>query len=298
LRERPREPNLKIVVVSGRGDHNQLADSLPLGADDYIPKPFAPRQLQARVLHALELKAAQDRAEFVGTQLVLTNQQLEKSLAARSMDVRRAQDALLFGLAKMAESKDGETAGHLRRLQRYARCLAEHAADEPTWVGVANSSFLEHLERCVPLHDIGKIGLPDFILMKPGKLTDSERSLMETHTIIGDRILEALAHQHGESLTFLGMASAIVRHHHERFDGNGYPDHLVGEAIPAAARLVAVSDVYDALRRRRNHKSAMPHREAVRVLIEQSAGQFDPALMRAFNRCEHHFERIYEEIPT
>jgi response regulator RpfG family c-di-GMP phosphodiesterase len=297
LRERY-QSHLKIMVVSGRGDHNELADSLPRGADDYIPKPFSTRQLQARVLHALQLKSAQDHADFVAGQLALTNEQLEKSLAARSNDVRQAQDAILFGMAKMAESRDGETAGHLRRLQCYTRCLLESAVHEPSWAGVANSSFLEHLERCVPLHDIGKIGLPDNVLLKPGKLTASERSLIETHTIIGDRMLEALAKQHGESLTFLTTAAAIVRHHHERFDGTGYPDRLAGEAIPAAARLVAVGDVYDALRRRRNHKRAMPHCEAVRILLEESGGQFDPALVRAFRRCHRDFEKIYQDNPT
>jgi response regulator RpfG family c-di-GMP phosphodiesterase/serine/threonine protein kinase len=298
LRERSDPPNLKIVIVSGRGDHSQLAESLPLGADDYIPKPFGPRQLQARVCHALELKAAQDQAEFIARQLYTTNQQLEKSLAARILDVRQAQDALLFGMAKMAESRDGETAGHLRRLQCYVRCLAEHIGDEPTWAGVVNSSFLEHLERCVPLHDIGKIALPDHILLKPGQLTDAERALMETHTILGDRMLEALAQEHGDSLAFLGTASAIVRHHHERFDGSGYPDRLAQEAIPASARLVSLADVYDALRRRRSHKPAMQHANAVRILIEHSPGHFDPAVARAFKRCEIQFERIYRDIPT
>src|SRR5262249_4418359 len=156
----------------------------------------------------LKLKEAQDRAGSLACQLHLANSQLEKSLVARSGDVRQAQDALLFAMVKMAESRDGETPGHLRRLQRYARCLAEHAADLPGWRGQINRPFLEQLEPCVPFHDIGKIGLPESILLKPGKLTDAERSLMETHTIIGDRILDALAQQHGESLVFLGMAAS------------------------------------------------------------------------------------------
>ena len=123
----------------------------------------------------------------------------------------------------------------------------------------------------MPLHDIGKIGLPEHILLKPGKLTEAERSLMETHTIIGDSILEALGQEYGASLVFLRMASAIVRHHHERYDGTGYPDRLAGEAIPAAARLVAVADVYDALRRQRFHKPAFEHAEAVRILAEDDS---------------------------
>jgi response regulator RpfG family c-di-GMP phosphodiesterase len=296
LRERPDQERLKIIIISGRGDHNQLAESLPRGADDYIPKPFGVRQLEAKVQHALRLKEAQDQAEFLARQLVVTNHQLENSLAARSGDVRQAQDALLFAMAKMAEARDGETSGHLRRLQAYTRCLAEAVATRPGWAGVVNGPFLEQLQRCVPLHDIGKIGLPDSVLLKPGKLTDDERSLMETHTIIGDRMLEALAQEHGESLVFLGMASAIVRHHHERYDGSGYPDRLSGEGIPAAARLVAVADVYDALRRRRFHKPALGHPEARQILLHKSSGHFDPTLLEAFAACEADFERIYRDI--
>jgi putative two-component system response regulator len=298
LRERPVQPNFKIIIVSGRGDHNQLAEALPLGADDYIPKPFGVLQLKGRVQHALSLKEAQDQANFLARQLFSTNRQLESSLAARTSDVRQAQDALLFAMAKMAESRDGETPGHLRRLQRYTRCLAEQVAKAPSWAGVVNNTFLEQLERCVPLHDIGKIGLPEHILLKPGKLTDSERRLMETHTILGDRILEALGQEHGASLVFLGMAAAIVRHHHERFDGSGYPDHLAGEAIPWAARLVALADVYDALRRQRHHKPALSHSEASRILLQESPGQFDPAVVQAFAACERSLERIFDDIRT
>jgi response regulator RpfG family c-di-GMP phosphodiesterase/tRNA A-37 threonylcarbamoyl transferase component Bud32 len=298
LRERPELAHLKIIVVSGRGDHDQLAESLPHGADDYIPKPFGIRQLEAKVQHALHLKEAQERAASLARQLYVVNRQLEKSLDARSSDVRQAEDALLFAMAKMAESRDGETPGHLRRLQRYTQCLAGRVADLPGWRGLVNSAFLEQLERCVPLHDIGKIGLPESILLKPGKLTDTERTLMETHPVIGDRILEALAQEHGESLAFLGVAAAIVRHHHERFDGHGYPDRLSGDAIPAAARLVAVADVYDALRRQRFHKPALSHEEASRIIRAESVGQFDPSLVQAFAECESQFERIYRDIRT
>jgi response regulator RpfG family c-di-GMP phosphodiesterase/serine/threonine protein kinase len=298
LRERPHLAHLKIIIVSGQGDHNQLAESLPRGADDYIPKPYGIQQLEAKVQHALRLKQAQDWARSLAEQLHVANSQLEKSLLARSSDVRQAQDALLFAMAKMAESQDGETPGHVRRLQLYVRTLAKQVAEKPGWVGLVNDTFLDQLERCVPLHDIGKIGLPESILLKPGKLTDAERALMETHPVIGDHILAALAEEHGESLTFLGMAASIVRHHHERFDGRGYPDRLSGYAIPAAARLAALADVYDAVRRQRFHKPALSHAEAKQILLEQSEGQFDPTLLEAFAACEAELARIYREIPS
>ncbi len=148
----------------------------------------------------------------------------------------------------------------------------------------------------MPLHDIGKIGLPDEVLRKPAALTEAERRLVEQHAAIGDRMLESLAKEHGSSLEFLGAARVIVRSHHERWDGAGYPDGLGGEAIPAAARLTAMADVYDALRRQRRHKAAMSHADAVCTLVNRSTGQFDPSLVLALKTCEGEFERIYREI--
>jgi putative two-component system response regulator len=168
----------------------------------------------------------------------------------------------------------------------------------PAWSGLVDRALLEQMERCVPLHDIGKIGLPDHVLLKPGALDPAERELMKTHTLIGDRLLEALGREHGQSLGFLGTASAIVRHHHERFDGKGYPDGLAGGAIPPPARLVAVADVYDALRRRRYHKPALTHEQSVHIILNDSPGQFDPHVLRAFQGCAREFERIYRAIPT
>jgi cyclic di-GMP phosphodiesterase len=295
LRERSTNRNLKIIVVSGRGDQNDLAEALPRGADDYIPKPFEPRQMLAKVGHLLRMKEAQERIHMLTEQLMLTNQQLQQSLESRSEDVRRAHNALLFTMAKMAESREGETPGHLRRLQLYTRGLAQQAARRPPWLGLADERFLEQLERCVPLHDIGKIGLPDELLLKPGKLTSAERALVETHPLIGDRILEVLGREHGHSLEFLGMARAIVRHHHERYDGHGYPDRLAGDAIPSAARLVAVADVYDALRRRRHHKAAMSHVQAIEE-IHNSRGQFDPTLLAVLPLCGDDWENIYRDV--
>jgi putative two-component system response regulator len=229
-------------------------------------------------------------------QLSLTNQQLQQSLEARAADVRQAHNAILFTMAKMAESRDGETPGHLARMQRYAEVLARQAARLPTWSGLVDTRFLEQLGQCVPLHDVGKIGLPDKVLLKPAALSAAERDLVQTHTLIGDRILEGLAQEHGSALEFLGMARAIVRHHHERYDGKGYPDRLAGQAIPAAARLVAVADVYDTLRRERAYKKALPHDEAIRILLRKSDGQFDPNLLMALAACHREFERTFNEI--
>jgi response regulator RpfG family c-di-GMP phosphodiesterase/serine/threonine protein kinase len=294
LRQRAPNPYLKIIVISGRcGD--DLADSLPRGADDFLAKPFQSKQVAAKVRQALQLQESQEKAGRTAESLLHSNRELQRSLEARAQDVRQAHDALLFAMAKMAESRDGETHGHLRRLQGYTRALATAAAQLPPWLGLVDERFLEQLARCVPLHDIGKIGLPEEVLLKPGALTEAERRLVETHPLIGDRILEALGKEHGAALDFLGTARGIVRGHHERWDGSGYPDCLAADAIPAAARLTAIADVYDALRRDRFHKPAMSHADAVDVLLQQSPGQFDPSLLRAFANCHGAFERIFRD---
>ncbi len=277
-------------------DQTELSEALIRGADDYLPKPFVPRELLAKVRHAFTQKNALDQYDNLHRRLLTSNVQLEHSLVARDQDIRQTQNALLFGMSKLAESRDGETAGHMRRLQKYVRCLGEKAAENLTSSGPVNPVFLDEMSRCVPLHDIGKLALPDSILLKPGVLDRAERAQMERHTLIGFDMLESLGRVHGPSIPFLGMAMSIVRSHHERFDGKGYPDHLQGDNIPEAARIAAMADVYDALRRQRHHKPALPHVQAVRQIMEGSPGQFDPLLLRTFVACEGEFERIFRDV--
>jgi response regulator RpfG family c-di-GMP phosphodiesterase len=296
LRDRPNAAHLRILLVTTGDSFNPYGDPAVASADDFLFKPVDASKLRLRVQRTLAVKDALDHYEQLARNLRATNRQLENSLRARADDVRQAQDALLFAMAKMAESRDGETAGHLRRLQRFSVRLARSAADMAPWCEVVDEAFLDQLQRCVPLHDIGKIGLPDQLLCKPGALDAAERALMETHTVIGANILDSLGREHGDSLPFLGSARAIVRHHHERYDGRGYPDHLGGDTIPAMARLVAIADVYDALRRKRFHKPALPHAEAVRFILEGSSGQFDPILLKAFAECQEDFDAIFQDV--
>jgi response regulator RpfG family c-di-GMP phosphodiesterase len=298
LRQRPPRPHLKIIALAGSNSPAEMTEALLCGADDYVARPFDARYLAARVQHTLRLRDAQVRADLMARHLLLANRQLEHSLAARTQDVRQAQDALLFAMAKMAESREGENSGHLRRLQRYTRTLVERAVKNSAWAKILVPAFVEELERCIPLHDIGKIGLPDHVLFKPGPLDADERALVEMHPLIGASILDSIAREYGDSLAFLSMATVLVRYHHERYDGGGYPDGLAGEAIPPAARLMALGDVYDALRRKRFFKPAQTHPEAVRTILEQSPGQFDPSLLEAFQSCHPEFERIYRDIRT
>jgi response regulator RpfG family c-di-GMP phosphodiesterase len=294
LRQHPPWANLKIIMFSGRSTGDAMAQMMLAGADDYLTKPFSLAQLVARAKAALRLKEAQDRSDMLTKHLLSVNSVLERNLCSRDSDLVQARNALVLALAKLVEHRDTETGAHLMRLQRYSRCLAEEAVAQSVFAGQMDGNFIDMLECCAPLHDIGKVALPDHILMKPGKLTAEERILMQAHTIIGADTLKEVAKHHGFALAFLQMAADIARHHHERYDGAGYPDHLAGTDIPLAARLVSLGDVYDALRSRRCYKPALSHASTMQVMLE-GAGQFDPALVQVFQRCAHRFERIFHD---
>ncbi len=288
--------HLKILLMSGRSDPDVLASMLLAGADDYLIKPFTPVQLQARAQAALRLQTAQERSDGLASKLLALNHELETHLQARDSDLVEARNALVLALAKLVESRDLETGAHLLRLQAFSRRLAEEALADATFAGQLDQNFIDLLACCAPLHDIGKVGLPDHILLKPGKLDPDERQLMEAHTVIGAATLQEVARQHGFALVFLQMAVDITRHHHERYDGLGYPDHLAGTAIPLAARIVAICDVYDALRSRRVYKPPMPHDEVVAMMRKQAGTQFDPDLLACFERCADDFGRLYRDL--
>jgi response regulator RpfG family c-di-GMP phosphodiesterase/serine/threonine protein kinase len=297
LREAPPCAHLKVILASGGNNSDTMAKMLLAGADDFITKPFSVVQLQSRVKAALRLKDAQDRSDLLNQHLLAANHALEQSLGSRDSDLVQVRNALVLALAKLVERRASEAGAHLLRLQRYCRCLAEEAARTPHFAGQVDAHFIEMLECFAPLHDIGKVGLPDHILLKPGKLDPDERVIMQAHTLIGAETLQQVLRHHGSALAFLHMAIDIARHHHERFDGHGYPDRLSGSDIPLSARLVAVGDVYDALRSRRPYKPALSHLAALQVMTGGSTGQFDPALMPIFSRCAPQFERIFRELP-
>jgi response regulator RpfG family c-di-GMP phosphodiesterase len=182
------------------------------------------------------------------------------------------------------------------RIQRYCRVLAEEAAQQPAFAPIIDGNFIRLLEDASPLHDIGKAALPDHILNKPGPLDAQERVIMQDHTTIGAETLRAVAKQHPFATCFLHVAIDITRGHHEKWDGSGYPDRISGEEIPLSARLVALADVYDALRSKRVYKPGLSHNTAVLTMTEASPGHFDPALLDVFRRCASQFDRVFREF--
>jgi response regulator RpfG family c-di-GMP phosphodiesterase/serine/threonine protein kinase len=295
LRANPPAPNLKVIMFSGQASADEMAEMMLAGADDYLTKPFSIPQLIGRVQTALRLKEAQDRSDRLNQQMLAVNAELERSLHDRNSDLVEVRTALVLGLVRLIQLRENDSGRHLERMQRYCRTLAEEAAGTPNFVGRIDHAFVDMLASCAPLHDIGKVGLPDHILHKPGKLAPEERILMQAHTTMPAETLTNLAQQFGSARAFLQMAGDITRHHHERYDGSGYPDRLAGNAIPLAARIVSIADVYDALRCRRSYKPALSHLAAVQ-LMTASIGQFDPALLQAFQRCAQRFEQIFQEF--
>jgi putative two-component system response regulator len=297
LRADPPTPHLKIIMLSGRVSGDEVAQLVRAGADDYLSKPYSAVQLRERVKAALRLKDAQDRSDLLHRQLQAVNHEMEKTLAARDSDLADARNALVLSLAEIVACRDAETGEHLLRLQHYCRCLAEEAARMAGFADQIDEQFISLLECCVPLHDIGKIGVPDEILLKPGKLTPDERLIMQQHTVVAANMLRKVANRHYSAVGFMQMAIDIAHYHHERYDGGGYPDHLTGEAIPLAARIVAIADVYDALRSRRAYKPPHTHFAAMKIIAEEEEGHFDPALLAVFQqRCAPEFKWLFQEL--
>lgn len=205
--------------------------------------------------------------------------------------VERTRDLTVFAMAKLTESRDPETGQHLERMRAYSMLLAEHLAEDGPYREMIDATFLADLYRASPLHDIGKVGIPDTILLKPGGLSDAEFAIMKQHTMIGAEALGDVCRD-GAGGGFLTMAAEVARSHHERFDGSGYPDGLSAEHIPLAARIVAVADVYDALTSVRVYKPAFATELARGMVEEQAGAHFDPEVVRAFRACKDGFAEV------
>ncbi|MBW7899961.1 MAG: two-component system response regulator [Rhodocyclaceae bacterium] len=285
LKEDPETAEIPVIFVTAMDATEDEEHGLDAGAVDYITKPVRPAIVRARVRTHLELKRAK-------ALLLDENHCLEAEVARRMHQNQVIQEVSIHALARLAETRDPETGRHLRRTQAYVRILAEALKDDPRFSAHLAPNAIELLVRSTPLHDIGKVGIPDHILLKPGKLTPEEWEIMQTHARLGSDAIEAAERDAEESVDFLAIAKDIAHYHHEKWDGSGYPERLAGDAIPVSARLMALADVFDALTCRRVYKPPMPIGEA-RAIIEGERGRhFDPDIVDAFARCFDDFAAI------
>nr|WP_321400857.1 two-component system response regulator [uncultured Desulfobacter sp.] len=267
--------DLPVIFLTAKAEEEDEAKGLSLGASDYITKPINPPILLKRVKIHLELKASRDY-------LKQQNEILEKKVIERTMQMEELQDVTMVAMGALTESRDPETGNHIRRTQHYVKLLANKLKNHPGFQNFLSPEIITSLFKSAPLHDIGKVGVPDYILLKPGKLTVQECNEMKKHTIYGRDAIAAAEKTMARSHNFLVFAKEIAYSHHERWDGSGYPEGLKGEDIPISARLMAVADVYDALISRRVYKPAFPHDKAVGIIRDEKGAHFDPDVVDAF----------------
>jgi putative two-component system response regulator len=293
LKADPLTARIPVLFLTAMSQPEDEAKGFAVGAADFIHKPISPAIVQARVHTHLQMKAYQD-------ELTERNAWLHTELAKRLAQVDQLREATLHVMISFAEFRDEETGNHVRRTQEYVRVLATHLHAQGAYPELLNPESIDHIAKSAPLHDIGKVAIPDHILLKPGRLDADEMAIMRQHAMHGwemlhraaQRMGEADAQAQGQGPGFLDHAMDIARCHHEKWDGSGYPDGLLHENIPLSARLMAVADVYDALISRRPYKEPMPHERAVAFIHEGRGQHFDPAVVDAFDQTIDQFVRI------
>jgi putative two-component system response regulator len=281
IKSGPYGPFTQVVLVSGKAAAEERLQGYEAGADDYVIKPFDHDELLAKVWVQFRLRDTMAQLWEANAKIQEFNTELEGLIKERTEEVVATRDLAIFALAKLAESRDPETGEHLDRIRVYSRILAEHLGSEGPYTNQIDEKFIDNIYRSSPLHDIGKVGIPDAVLLKPGRLTKDEFEIMKQHSEIGSQALVEVVSA-STCGGFLDMAINIARHHHERFDGSGYPDKLAGLDIPLSARIVALADVYDALTSPRVYKSAYDPDVARNIIEEEEQGHFDPAVLEAF----------------
>jgi putative two-component system response regulator len=267
--------DIPIIFLTAMTAEEDEQRGLDMGAVDYITKPISPPITLARVAAHLKLKAASD---FLRDQ----NDYLESEVERRTREVNAIQDVTILAMASLAETRDSDTGNHIRRTQYYVKALAERLQDHPRFRHYLDRATIERLFKSAPLHDIGKVGIPDRILLKRGKLDADEFAVMRTHTTLGRDAIAHAEQRLGTPVEFLSLAKEIAYTHQEKWDGTGYPDGISGDDIPIGGRLMAVADVYDALVSRRVYKEGMPHDEAIAILAMGRGTHFDPDVLDAF----------------
>ncbi len=285
LKDDPKTRHIPIIFLTAMTATEDEKKGLEMGAADFITKPINPPIVMTRVATQLQVKAA---ADFLKDQ----NAYLEAEVAKRTEELSAVQDVTIMAMASLAETRDSDTGNHIRRTQYYVKALAEKLSTHYRFRDYLSGKAIDTLFKSAPLHDIGKVGIPDRILLKPGKFTPEEFEIMKSHTSLGRDAIVRAEQQLNLKVDFLNCAKEIAYYHQEKWNGSGYPTGASGDAIPISARLMAVADVYDALISRRVYKDGMTHEKAVGILVEGKGSHFDPDIVDAFLALQDEFRAI------
>jgi putative two-component system response regulator len=288
LRENTNTRGIPVIFLSALSEVGNKAKGFEMGAVDYITKPFQIEEVLARVNTHLKLRLAKET-------LRTFNSQLQDLVALQVEEISQSQHAMIFALAKLSHTRDDDTGLHLERVQYLSKILATMLVENSDIGKEITPSFITTIYHASPLHDVGKVGIKDSILLKPAKLTEEEFTMMKTHTTMGAATLESVHRQYPNN-EFIEMGIDIARHHHEKWDGSGYPDGLSKQSIPLSARIMALVDVYDALRARRPYKEPFTHETAIEIISAGSGKAFDPAIVKAFLDVHEKFDAIVREL--
>lgn len=269
--------NIPIILISRDSKTDDIVKAFAVGASDYIAAPFKPEEVRARVSTQIKLKNLHDE---------------HKNTEAKK--ITNAQIETIFSLAKSAQSKDDDSGKHIERVKRYCKILAEELT-KPIYKQTITPEFIKNVELAAALHDIGKVGIADEIVLKPDKLSDEEFETMKEHTNIGYNMLKEVYDQF-DGNDFIKVAMNIAKYHHERYDGLGYPEGLKKEEIPLEARIMAVADVYDALRTQKPYHDALSHEKSFEVIKGGRELQFDYLIVKALKKVHHDFDNVWNEL--
>jgi putative two-component system response regulator len=288
LKENNYLKEIPVIFISALNETIDKIKAFSAGGVDYVTKPFHIEEVLSRVDTHLKL-------HFLQIDLEKYNTRLEELVLSQVKEISESQMATIFAIAKLAESRDDNTGKHLERVQILCRLLCLQLAHNPKFKNEINQTFITELYHASPLHDIGKVAIPDNILLKQGKLTPEEFEIMKKHAFFGADTLQQVQKKYPNN-SFLNMGIEIAHFHHERWNGSGYPDGLKGENIPLCARIMSIADVYDALRSKRCYKPSFSHEDSCRIIIEGRETQFDPAVVDAFEEIHKQFNETSEQM--
>ena len=280
--------HIPVLVISALLDRESKERAFAAGAVDYVTNPFQIEEIRARVKTHLRLRQMQ-------IELEKHSHHLEDLVRQKAEEIANSRLATILAISALMEERDDGTGCHIDRTRIFCRLLAKKLMEHPRYAEIITPAFVDNMFHAAPLHDIGKIGIPDSILLKPGRLTPEEFEVIKTHTLRGARTLEKVHAKYPHN-DFINMGMALTKYHHERWDGTGYPEGLAGEDIPLEARIMAVADVYDALRFERPYKGAFSHEYSYSLIVGESGKHFDPLVVEAFRSLEGLFAKICERL--